>query len=127
MYIQTINCNITKFNGYVKQLVMSLSARGQRTEDLLSNLFKGYLAASDKKFIKYIGHKMEKYEEGEEIEPDKLMQLANNKFRLMKEKGTLNAPSEEGEKILALQAKVQQLKRLESDLREKSRAVHLLS
>ena len=111
LYIQTINCDITKFNGYVKQLIMSLSARGHRTEDLLSNLFKGYLAASDKVFIKYINHKMEKYEEGEEILPDKLMQLADNKFRLMKEKGIWNAPSEEEEKILALQAEVQQLKR----------------
>ena len=111
LYIQTINCDISKFNGYVKSLIMSLSARGQRTEDLLSNLFKGYLAASDKVFVKYIGHKMEKYEEGENTEPDKLMQLADNKYRLMKEKGTWNAPSEEEEKILALQAEVQLLKK----------------
>ena len=111
LYIQTINCDITKFNGYVKRLIMSLSARGQRMEDLLSNLFKGYLAASDKTFIKYISHKMEKYEEGEDVDPDKLMQLADNKFRLMKEKGTWNAPSEEEEKILALQAEVQLLKK----------------
>ena len=111
LFIQTINCVITKFNGYVKGLIMSLSARGQRTEDLLSNLFKGYLAASDKTFIKYISHKMEKYEEGEDVDPDKLMQLADNKFRLLKEKGTWNAPSEEEEKILALQAEVQLLKK----------------
>ena len=111
LYIQTINCNVTKFNGYVKGLVLSLSARGQRTEDLLSNLFKGYMAASDKVFVKYIGRKMENYEEGEDMVPDNLMQLADNKFRLMKEKGTWNAPSEEEEKILALQAEVEQLKK----------------
>ena len=111
VYINTINSDITRFNGYVKGLVLSLSARGQRTEDLLSNLFKGYLAASDKVFVKYISGKMEKYEEGKDIPPDKLMQLADNKYRLMKEKQTWEAPSEEEEKILALQAELNLLKK----------------
>lgn len=118
LYIQTINCDVTKFNGYVKGLVLSLSARGQKTEDLLSNLFKGYMAASDKVFVKYIGRKMEQYEEGEDMVPDNLMQLADNKFRLMKEKGSWNAPSEEEEKILALQVEVEQLKKLKNRKRQ---------
>ena len=111
VYINTINNDITKFNGYVKGLVLSLSARGHRTEDLLSNLFKGYLAVSDKVFVKYIAGKMEKYEEGKEFSPDQLMQLADNKYRLMKEKMVWDAPSEEEEKILALQAQVNLLKK----------------
>ena len=63
-YISTIGNDITKFNGYVKALALGLNARGSKTEDLLSNLFKGYMAISDKSFIKYIASKLEKYEEG---------------------------------------------------------------
>ena len=110
-YIVKIESNITKFNGYVKFLVNNLAARGQRTEDLLTHLFKGYQAASDRTFVRYINEKMERYEEGEDIHSDTLMQLADNKFRLMKERGTWDAPSAEEEKILALQAEVEKLKK----------------
>ena len=108
-YIVTIGNDITKFNGYIKSLVQSLTARGERTEDLLSNLFKGYQAVSDKEFVKYISKKQEKYEEGKMYTPDQLMQLADNKFRLLKEKGIWNTPSESEEKILALEAKITDL------------------
>ena len=108
-YIVTIENDITKFNGYVKRLVQSLTARGERTEDLLSNLFKGYKAVSDRNFIKYVNNKQEKYEEGKRYTPDQLMQLADNKFRLLKEKGIWDTPSESEEKILALEAKIAKL------------------
>ena len=39
------------------------------------------------------------------------MKLANNKFKLLKERGTWNAPSEEEEKILALQVEINNLKK----------------
>ena len=81
-----ISSNITQFNGYVKLLVRSLNARGQRAEALLTHLFKGYLAASDKAFVKYINDKKDRYEEGTEMDADKLMQLADNKYRLRKER-----------------------------------------
>ena len=110
-YIVTIGNDITKFNGYVKGLVQSLAARGERTEDLLSNLFKGYQAVSDRTFLKYIGSKQEKYEEGKQYSADQLMQLADNKFRLLKEKGIWDTPSESEEKILALEAKIAELTR----------------
>ena len=49
---------------YVKNLVGQLRARGEYTNDLLINLFKGYLAATDKSFTTYIDKKLETYEEG---------------------------------------------------------------
>ena len=110
-YIMKIGSDITKFNGYVKMLLSSLHARGQRTEDLLSHLFKGYLAASDKVFVRYIEGKKEKYEEGKDLEPEKLMLLADNRFRLLKERDEWDAPSQEEEKLLSLQAEVEKLKR----------------
>ncbi len=45
--ILTINCNITKFNAYIKDLIDSLTARGEMTNDLLANLVKAYKAISD--------------------------------------------------------------------------------
>ena len=65
----------------------------------------------DRVFVKYINEKMERYEEGEDMHSDTLMQLADNKFRLMKERGTWDVPSAEEQKILALQAEVEKLKR----------------
>ena len=110
-YINTINNDVTKFNAYVKGLLMALSARGERTEDLLSNLFKGYKAVSDRTFIRYIDTKIEKYEEGEDLNPETLMQLANNKYKVMKENDTWEAPSAEEEKIMALQAEVRRMQK----------------
>jgi hypothetical protein len=79
-YIHTIGQDITKFNGYVKLLIDSLQARGETTQDLLTNLFKGYAVCSDKEFVSYIKRKHETYEEGTDIEPDNLMKLADTKY-----------------------------------------------
>ena len=110
-YMNKINSDVTKFNGYVKILVRSLEARGQKSEALLTHLFKGYLSASDKAFVRYINDKKDRYEEGKSISSDKLMQLADNKYRLLKEREEWDAPSPEEEKIMALEAAVEQLKR----------------
>ena len=75
-------------NAYVKGLLLSLTARGGRTEDHLSNLFKSYLATSDKNFVECIRRKLEKYEEGKEYRAEELMKLADNKFKLLEERGT---------------------------------------
>ena len=111
-YMSKIGSDVTKFNGYVKLLEGSLVARGQKSDALLSHLFKGYLAASDKAFVKYINEKMDRYEEGEEITADKLMQLADNKYRLLKERDEWDAPSAEEEKLLALQTEIEKLKKM---------------
>jgi len=50
-YIMTIRCDITKFNAYVKDLIDSLTARGEMTQDLLANLFKAYKAVTDYEFV----------------------------------------------------------------------------
>ena len=103
--------NITKFNAYVQLQISALETRGELTHDLLANLFKGYANCSDKTFVKYIAGKEEKYEEGEDIDAQKLMLLADTKYKTLVEKGTWDAPSAEEEKIIALQAKYEALKR----------------
>jgi hypothetical protein len=98
-YIVTITSDITKFNGYVRFLIDLLAARGKTLNDLLTNLFKGYGAATDKVFVDYIGRKLEKYEVGENTTADTLMEEANSKYKLMEEQATWNAPSEQEENI----------------------------
>jgi hypothetical protein len=93
----------------VNNLLDSLAARGAKTEHLLSNLFKGYSAASDKVFCAYLKKKEEDYDEGKEVKAPDLMVLAENKFKSMVESATWNAPDEQVEKIIALQTQVQKL------------------
>ena len=78
--------------------------------DLLSNLIKGYVAASDNTFTKYIERKQEEYEDGTDIKPTALMSLADKKYKTLKIKGTCNAPSQEEEKVLALKTEIEKLK-----------------
>ena len=109
-YMVTIHSNIKKFNIYVKQQVDGLYARGQTTNDLLSNLFKGYLAASDRQFTAYIKTKLERYEEGQDTSANDLMIMAKVKYQIIVDKGEWNAPSPEETQILALKAEINTMK-----------------
>ena len=108
-FMVQVDSDITKFNRYVKGLLKALRARGQMTQDLLINLFKGYKAASDKEFVKWVIKKEDEYEEDVDINPIKLMKLAQNKYKTRIETGEWNSPTEEEEKIIALEARVQKL------------------
>jgi hypothetical protein len=111
-YIATIASDITKFNQYVKLLVQLLHTRRETTTNLLTNLFKGYTAASNQIFQSYIERKLETWEElggdDDTMSADVLMALANEKFKIMKNKGAWNAPSANEEKMTALIAQDRQ-------------------
>ncbi len=92
-YILTIGCNITKFNAYVKDLIDSLMARGETTDNLLASLFKAYKAISDWEFVSYICKKEDEYEEGVNIDTNTLMLQVDSKFKTMHQAQTWNAPS----------------------------------
>lgn len=110
-YIATVNYDITKTNERVNTLLEALSTRGETTHDMLSNLFRAYRTVKDKQFLRYIEQKESDYEEGIlELTPTKLMLLAENKFKTLKEKSQWQAPSEEEEKIIALEAEVKALR-----------------
>ncbi len=110
-YMTSVDSDIEKFNDHVQDLIDSLTARGQTTHDLLANLFEGYAAASDDAFVKYIGDKESDYDEGQNFTPEELMQLAYDKYATLKEKGEWMEPSEDQKKIIALEAKLEQLQK----------------
>ena len=98
--------DITKFNTYVQNLIDSLQARGHVTYDLTANLFKAYKSALDNTFTAYIQKKEDDFDDGEDIEAETLMRLAENKYKVLVEQDSWNAPSKEEEKIVALEAKL---------------------
>lgn len=114
-YLPTVNNDIPAFNRYVMELIDDLNARGETTQDLLSNLFEAYKSVNDKEFVAFIKRKEEDFDLGEEIDEHKLMQLAQNKYKVLVDEKKWSAPSKEEEKIIALEAKIAQLsKRPES-------------
>ena len=66
----------------------------------------GYKAASDKKFVECIEHKEEAYEDGEDMTPTILMHLTSNKYKTYKVWQVWNAPTEEDDNIIALEAEL---------------------
>lgn len=114
-YMTTIGNDIKKFNPYVHMNLQRLHARGEKTVDLLTNLFKGYLAAKDKKFLKYIEDKLANHEEGQEMTAQQLMTWAKTKYDILLEKGEWEAPSPEERQILALQSTVTALQKSQSN------------
>ena len=58
--------DITKLNAFVITTVQQLNACGETTTELLPNLFKGYMAAGDELFVKYITDKQTAYDEGQD-------------------------------------------------------------
>ena len=58
-YLPTVGYDITKLNEYAAFLLQQLAARGEVTQDMFTNLLKGYKAAKDKRFVEYIEKKEE--------------------------------------------------------------------
>jgi hypothetical protein len=104
-----LDSNITKFNIYVKSQVISLEARGESTNGLLVNLFKGYQIAQDEDFAQFIKRKKDAYDEGANITVASLMDAAENKYKTRLLTGEWSASSKEQEQILALTAQVNKL------------------
>jgi hypothetical protein len=100
-YMVTCNSNIEAFNRYVRDQVNSLRARGEDNLDLVVNLFIGYLAASDKKFVDYILRRRDDYDHGILVDAEALMRLALLQYRALVDSGEWNAPNKADARINA--------------------------
>jgi hypothetical protein len=56
--------NVEKFNAYVKEQLETLAAGGETTNDLITNLLKGYSKAKDKTFREWIRLNKLAYKDG---------------------------------------------------------------
>ena len=103
-YIGTVDSNIRLFNHYVKINRDGLISREESIDDLMVNLFKGYLHASDREFVTYMKTKKDQYDEGADITAKQLMQLALNKYETLVTEGNWKARTPEQDQLLALTA-----------------------
>ena len=108
--MKVLKYDIVAFNEYVDTQVMSLSARGETTTDLLEFLLLGYEATKDEQFKAYINRKRDSYEETGDLTPTALMAHAADKYRALSRDKKWNAPSAKDLEIIAMAAEVKQLR-----------------
>jgi hypothetical protein len=104
--------NITEFNIYVKKQVATLAAGGYTTNELVTNLFKGYAHAKDKDFREWIKTKKRAYcEKTLTIHPNCMdfMKLAEDYYKDAVTAGEWLQPDDDQRTILALEAKINKL------------------
>jgi hypothetical protein len=115
-YMVSVNSDVKAFNLHVNALQIQLAARKASTEDLLANLLKGYKAAKDTKFIRFVETLEDDIDGGKDIKTPELMRRCLTKYQIMKQRKEWQAPTAEDEKLIALEAKYQQLNALQSKL-----------
>lgn len=81
-YMEDVLSDITNFNIHAKTLIKALRCCWQASNDLLTNLFKGYKVIADKTFVQYIEHKQEDHKEGILITPNTLMMMMSNEYKI---------------------------------------------
>ena len=115
----TVSSDINKFNKYIQGCVNALSARGAASDDLLVHLFEGYKMASDKIFRTYVDKIELEHFDGRDITPNQLMGLMSTKYKQLMVQGKWDAPSPEDVKLMAMQAKIDNLASRKKESSEK--------
>jgi hypothetical protein len=97
--------NITAFNGYVKNIELSLISYGQRSSELMMNIFSAYAAVEDEDFVSYIKMKKNQWEEGtSNLMLAGLLLNAENHYKMRIQQESWMGPSKKDEEITALKA-----------------------
>lgn len=110
-YMLSIDSDVKKFNIHVSTLIKGLRNHGQMSTDLLIHLFKGYKAAKDDEFKRFIKNKEELYEEGADIDAESLMEKAEGKYKILLNRGEWKASPQSDKRILALEAKIRNMEK----------------
>ena len=106
--------NITEFNQWVRKQMGRLHAREQEAVDLHNYLWKAYKAAPDDEFVVYIKDLKSQCDDGRAtFTVEDLMVWAENKYeaRLLDKENTRGKPTEDQEKIVAMTAEINSLKK----------------
>ena len=106
--------DITEFNRWVRKQMGRLHAREQEAVDLLYYLGKAYKAAPDEEFVTYIKDLKSQCDDGRAtFTTEELMVRAENKYeaRLLDEENAWGKPTEDQEKIVAMTAEINSLKK----------------
>ena len=106
-----------EFNKYVKTNYEGLRARGERCDDIMINLFKGYMSASDSEFVRYIRAKKDRYEDGEDHDAGTAHDVRSQQVRNTRQETIVGMPSQPNKnKSLHSTAELKKLKDTTSNL-----------
>jgi len=102
---------VEKITAYFTKNVSRIKAAGASVSDLVDILFKGMLALPCKEFCRYIGNKEDLYHDGSlTFTAGKLSIMAQQKYMLMKAKGTFAKSLTLEKEIIAMRAELTQVK-----------------
>jgi hypothetical protein len=73
--------NIIIFNKYVSDQMSALAPREETSNKIITNLFTGYMAYIDKRFIEYMDKCKDNYKEGEDITYQGILLKAERKYQ----------------------------------------------
>jgi hypothetical protein len=113
--------NVREFNDHVSEVSAALRGRGHEVQELEMHLFKAYEQVPDQQFNRYIETLRNQYEQDEDINAERLMQLAVAKYDLISQRNAMPSDTN-AEKIVALQAKIKELKTGKKDRKGKFKA-----
>ena len=108
--MSSCNSNIETFNTHVNHAVGNLQARGERVDDLLTNLFKGYKIATDVKFVASIDLWESNWMQGDDVTPELLMTKSLNDYNIKVLRKTWEQQSDDQRSIVALTVELQNIK-----------------
>lgn len=113
-YVRDNGTDIAAFNTYVQNQIDGLSARGETTDDLIVNLFKGYKEIKDENFSQYIRQIENGHEDGTSvIDPHSLMIRAVNFYKKQLLRKEWDQPSKHKLDVMALEAKIASLQKMQ--------------
>lgn len=99
--------NITEFNAKVKDMSQKLLNLRAPVPELLTHLFTSYKTCEDAKFVRYINRKEEEFEDGSiTVTSTRLMELADEKYKIIVEKQEWCKKSEEELDFIAMEATI---------------------
>lgn len=106
-----VDSDIVEFNTYVQSCLSTMTRHGARCEDMMDNLFRGYLVTEDNDFRKYMKELYQKYQYGEiQITQTELMAKARTAYQVALDNENWGALSEEQQSIIAMKAELTELK-----------------
>jgi hypothetical protein len=73
--------DLIKFNEYVSKLMNELASRGETSNNIITNVFTGYMACTDKRFVEYMDQCKDNYKEGEDITYQDIMLKAEKSIK----------------------------------------------
>jgi hypothetical protein len=122
-YMAEIKYDIKAFNEHVTSQMAELDARGEQSTDLIEYLWRAYMVIPDSLFTKYISNKKDDHDEESHVfTPKELMRAALDKATLMKDQGVWLKAVPEGEKYIALMAKIENLEKSKLQLENRLKA-----